>query len=307
MKRDAIIDEVLGNLAGFLTDQELVGTVTVDNNTSATVSLEGLQPGLVEFGNGELVYVGAVDGTSLTGLIRGYRSTPTASQTGKQFRANPRYPRWNVLMAINRCLDGLWPDLFTMNTLQVPSALGQTYYSLPPECEDVLSVAQYDTQSGIALPSAWRKCRYWTFMPDAPIDPTNADPRYGTTTGKGVQVNDAWQDDSAILQVTYTTKPLKFDTDLSNDQEFVDATALPDWAEDVVASGATYRLIQFVAAGEAAARTAEGDLLGMQGGVKPDPEGMTELFFSVYKQRLEEAKARMRQLVNVGSVHYSAG
>ena len=75
----------------------------------------------------------------------------------------------------------------------------------------------------------------------------------------------------------------------------------------MVIAGASYRLIQFVAAGEAAARTAEGDLLGMQGGVKPEAEGLTELFYSLYKQRLQEATDRMRQTQNIGSVHYSAG
>ena len=70
-------------------------------------------------------------------------------------------------------------------------------------------------------------------------------------------------------------------------------------------AGACYRLVSFVSAGEAAACTAEGDLLGMQGGVKPQGQDMTELFFSLYKQRLSEAKDRFRMTNNIGSVHYS--
>lgn len=304
MKRSELVDEVLGNLAGYLTDQELIATVTADNDTTATVSLDGFQPGLVEFGDGELVYVGDVDGTTLSGLIRGYRSTPKLTGS-THVRANPRYPKYNVLMAMNRCLDGLWPDLFQVKTKAIPNALGVTYYQLPEDCEDVLTVAQYDIRGDMALPSAWRKCRYWTFMPDAPVDPNNSHPDYGTTTGKGCQVQDAWQDEQAMVQFTYTSKPGRFETTLTEDEEFKTATGLPEWCEDVVVAGACYRLVSFVAAGEAAARTAEGDLLGMQGGVKPSGQDVTELMFSLYQQRLKEAKERARMTLNIGSVHYS--
>jgi len=304
MKRSELVDEVLGNLAGYLTDQEMIGTIVADNDTSVTVSLQDFQPGLVEFGDGELVYVGDVTDTTLSGLIRGYRSTPTADAAGKQVRANPRYPKYNVLMAMNRCLDSLWPDLFQVKTKAIPNALGVTYYQLPEDCEDVLTVAQYDIRHDVALPSAWRKCRYWTFMPDAPIDPNNSHPDYGTTTGKGCQVQDAWQDEQAMVQFTYTTKPGRFETTLTEDEDFTTATGLPEWCEDVVVAGACYRLVSFVSAGEAAARTAEGDLLGTVG-QKPQPSDMTELFYSVYKTRLKEATDRMRMSQNIGSVHYS--
>ena len=302
--RDEMVDEVLLNLAGYLTDQELMGTLQSaigPTNSSFVVNGSvfpdgvGFQPGMAELGNGELIYVGEVGSANsgspgtFSSVIRGYRSSMANDwPAGTHVRANPRVPRSSIIRDMNHTLALVYPDLIQYQSIEIPTNLGVTWYDLPAEATDVIRIDIHDPDQTTAS----KKSHYWSFE-------TTGNPT--ATTGKGIQCRDFWH--GSILSVLYSSPATAFDTSLDVDPDF-SATGLPDYCQEVITAGAAYRAMSMLATGEAASRTAEGDLLGMQGGVKPKAEKLSELLFTLYTQKRMEARDRMRMEANIGAVHY---
>lgn len=296
--RDDLVEEVLLSLAGYLTDQELIGTLSApvgasDTTFTVTGSVfadgSGFQPGVAELGN-ELIYVGAVNPTTgvFSNVIRGFRGTTAAAwSAGSQVRANPRVPRAKVIRAVNDTLDEVFPRLYAVDGDQFASTGGVTAYDIPADAVDVLSVGFQGTTA-----SDYRASKFWQFV---------ANPSDESVTGKQVQVGDFWS--GADIHVVYAKAPEKFSEAAGTNEDFTTATGLPDWCREVVTLGAAYKVMAFLDAGRIAERTAEGDLLAMQSPIGT-AQKLSQHLFALYQERLSRAEARLRQQYDVGSVHY---
>lgn len=297
--RDDLVEEVLLSVAGYLTDQELIGVTAGSigpSDSSFTVSGSvfpdgsGFQPGLAEVGS-ELVYVGAVNPSTgvFSGVIRGFRGTAAGSWgAGTQVRANPRVPRVKVVRAINDTLDECYPRLYGVAETEIAQSGTATSYDVPADCAEVLAVA-LQTPGKV---SAWRRSYRWDFVANATSD---------SVTGKQIQVGDAWT--GCTIHVTYAKAPSQFSEASGTNQDYVTATGLPVWTREVVTLGAAYKIVSFLDAGRIAERTAEGDLLAQQAPIG-QAQKLSEHLYSLYQNRLDSTEARLRSQYDVGSVHY---
>ena len=301
--RNDLVDEVLLNLAGYLTDQELLGTLSeelpsngiwtgsVAGSVFTDAAHSGFRPGLVEIGS-ELVYVRQVNPETgdFGGLLRGlYGTTPTTWPEGTLVRDNPRVPRHRVVRALNDTIDDLYPRLYGVGEVQVESSPLVTAYDLPADVADVLGVAVQEP--GIA--SAWRPSRRWRFVANAPTE---------SATGKCVQVLDAWH--GADVHVTYAKRPSAFSEVSGTDEDFTVATGLPSWCREVVTLGAAAKIAAFLDAGRVGERTAEGDLLAQVSPVGAALK-LSQHLFALFSERLQSAELRLRAQTDVGTVHYT--
>lgn len=297
--RDDLVEEVLLSLAGYLTDQELIGTLSAPVGTSDTTFTvagsvfadgSGFQPGLAELGS-ELIYVGAVNPTTgvFSNVIRGFRGTTAATHSaGAQVRANPRVPRSKVIRSINDTLDEVFPRLYAVAEDQFASEGGVTAYDIPAAAADVLSVGF----QGNGVKSDYRASKFWQFV---------ANPSDESATGKQIQVGDFWS--GADIHVVYAKAPSKFSEAAGTNEDFTTATGLPDWCREVVTLGAAYKVMAFLDAGRIAERTAEGDLLAQQSPIGT-AQKLSQHLFALYQERLSRAESRLRQQYDVGVVHY---
>lgn len=297
--RNDLIDEVLLSLAGYLTDQELLGTTASSLTASVTAFTvtgsvfpdgSGFQPGIAEI-DGELVYVGSVNpGTgAFTNVIRGYGGTTAATHTIDSIvRANPRVPKVKVLRAINDTIDEVYPKLYAIDEKQITAYDFVTSYDLPADAVDVISVSIQEP----GLASAYRASYRWQFI---------ANPSDESATGKQIQVGDAWT--GSEIHVVYATAPTKFSETWATNEDFSTATGLPDWCREVITLGAAYKVMAFLDAGRIAERTAEGDLIAMQSPIGT-AQKLSQHLFALYTERMNRAEARLRSQYDVGSIHY---
>lgn len=297
--RDDLVEEVLLSLAGYLTDQELIGTLAAPvgaGDTTFTVSGSvfadgsGFQPGLAELGT-ELIYVGAVNPSTgvFSNVIRGFRGTTAAAWgAGSQVRANPRVPRSKVIRSINDTLDEVYPRLWAVGEAQFPAYDFVTSYDLPADALDVVSVAMQEPD----VASAYRQSQRWQFIANASDE---------SLTGKQIHVGDAWS--GSDIHVVYAKAPVKFSEAAGTNQDFTTQTGLQDWCREVVTLGAAYKVMAFLDAGRIAERTAEGDLLAQQSPIGT-AQKLSQHLFALYQERLSRAESRLRQQYDVGSVHY---
>lgn len=300
--RDDLVEEVLLNLGGFLTDQELTGSLaspigagdtsfTVTGSVFTDASQSGFRPGVCEVGS-EVIYVGAVNPTTgqFTGVIRGFRgTTASAWPGGTQVRDNPRVPRLRVVKALNDTLAELHPRVYAVVTT---TATGLSPYStaieLPATTSDVLNV--FLSIPGVS--SAWTPSRRWKYI---------AQGTTVSTSKKLVQVLDAW--DGAEAQIVCARPAGQFVEASGTNEEYTAATALPVWTKELLTLGAAYKLVAYLDAGRIAERTAEGDLLAVQ---TPIGQGqkLSAHLFALFSSRLDAAEARLRGENNIGGVHY---
>ncbi len=297
--RNDLVDEVLLSLAGYLTDQELLGTTASSLTASATSFTvtgsvfpdgSGFQPGLAEI-DGELVYVGSVNpGTgAFTNVIRGYGGTTAATHTiDSVVRANPRIPKIKVVRAINDTLDEVYPRLYGVSETQFASVDNVVAYDIPATAVDVLAVAFQEPD----LASAWRRSNRWEFVANASTE---------SATGKQILVGDAWS--GCDIHVTYAKAPETFSEVWATNEAFSTATGLPDWCREVITLGATYKIAAFMDAGRIAERTAEGDLLAQQSPIGQGQK-LSQHLYALYQERLSRAELRLRATYDVGAIHY---
>ena len=300
--RDDLVEEVLLNLSGFLTDQELIGTLAgniVSNAATFTVTgsvfadgATGFQPGIAEIGN-ELVYVGNVaPATGVFSLVsRGFRGTTAAAWVaGTQVRANPRVPRISVVRAINDTLQSLYPRLYGVNSTEFTASGSVMTYDLPATTVDVLKCSwQVPGPSGF-----WPTIRRWRFDPNASTS---------SATGKQVTI---WEGMSGRkVQVVVRQTPGQFSLAAATNEDYTTATNLPEWTKEVVTLGAAFKIMSFMDAGTVSERTAEGALMGSQGGSGVSAQKLAAHLYAMYQERLTNAESQLRATHDVGTVHYT--
>jgi hypothetical protein len=299
--KSSLVEEVLLNLAGYLTDQELVGTLASGLTPStATFTVNGavfpdgagFQPGLAEVGD-ELVYVQQVNRStgSFSGVLRGFRGTTAFNwPSGTLVRANPRVPRISVVRNINDTLRSLFPRLYAVSMYEFTMSGGQATYNLPANVTDVLSV-QWSVPGSSQY---WQPSRRWQFNPNAP-----------TVSGTGRQLT-VWDAQvSRTVQVVVKQTPGEFDETSGTNEDYTTATGLPEWTREVVSLGAAFRAVNYMDAGRVAERTVEGDWMGSQGGqTAVSAQKLAAHLFAMFNERMKAAEERLRAENNVGSVHF---
>lgn len=245
LTKSQLIEQIIGNLQGFVEDQETVTattsaigptdtTFTVDDTSSVTA-------GITEVGS-ELMWVKKVDHTSNTVTVmpagRGWQGTTAASHASNTLvRNNPRFPRARVSQAIDQVIDSLSPDLYVITTTDITDLAAVSTYALPASVIDVLSVVW----ESVGPSREWVPVRTWRLNP-APAGQPNA-----------IQVSDVILPGRTI-RVTYTTNVQPW-SDLWSE------TGLPDSCQDMVMYGACAALVDFLEPGRITTQAVEAEYL----------------------------------------------
>jgi hypothetical protein len=294
--RNGLVADVLLSLSGYLSDQELMGTLTGAVTSSATTFTVagsafpdgvGFNPGLVEVGD-ELMQVRSIDtGTGVfSNVIRGmHGTTPTAWPPGTIVRDNPRIPTAKVYAEINNALREVYPQLYGIGSYEFPTTGGLLTYDLPATVTGVLSVRwQTRGPSGVWMPS-----RRWQYTPTAPGV---------SASGRQLTVFDV--PTVSNVQVVTQETPGEFTSDTAFDV----TTKLPAFCQETVVLGAAFRCANYLDAGRVAERTAEGDLMGQQGTQFVSGTKYATHLYAMYQERLKAAAARLAAEYQVGTLHY---
>lgn len=290
-----IIEEVLINLEGFSGDQEIFGTLSGNiTNVAATLTVagpayadgSGFSTGLIEVGE-ELIYVQTFDRATgiATGCLRGWRgTTAVAAVSGVLLRNNPKFPRITVKRAINDTIQGLVPKITTVKRTTIAYKGGQVRYDLPSDAKGVLQVET-------SVPGAsktWAKNKRYAFD------------IFGSNTTPGAPAIDIWDGmPGRNIQVIYLGDPQPM-VNLADD--FATVTGLLDWARELVAYGACWRLASFIDSSKINTASAEQVMFSQQ-----QPVGsainLSKYFLAMYNTRLVEAQSRIQDLYPVNR-HY---
>lgn len=194
---DAMVDEVLGHLRAYSSDQERKTYLTSSLSSSATAipmaDTQFVSEGLIEVDE-ELVELANVDQLSSTATAfpwgRGAAgSTAVAHPANTRVTIAPRWPRFSVKQRINEIIVGLWPDLFAVRTdVTQLSSFTQLTYSLPATARGILDI-RWQTEGG--SPDYWVGVRQWRMEPsaDTSLYPTGVtvDIGEGMSTGRKIK------------------------------------------------------------------------------------------------------------------------
>lgn len=284
-----LIDAVLGNLNGWLADEDQVtslnGAIT-DTATTLTVDdATQISAGPIEI-DSELLWVTEVDRSTNSVTVapwgRGYRDTDAAAHTDRAMVVNhPRFPRSTVAKAVQQTLFAVYPDLFQVKVDDSNTANPATVaYALPADCDQVLRVAwSVPGSSGELLP-----VRRWRFEP-------NSD----TANGKAVNVYDPMVP-GRTLRVTYTAKP----TMLEAESDLLSVSGLADSVQDVLIFGACYRLTPALDAARLQTTSVEqsNNSSNIQNG---SVGGAAQFFLGLYEQALNREVLRLQKFYPIQS------
>jgi hypothetical protein len=226
-----------------VTRQLLSGTVEERNklaasvNTSATTvtfsfDLEGIRKGTVLEINGEQMYVWSVVTASKTATVeRGFNgTTPQAHAANAICTVNPRFPRNQILEAINAELADLSSPingLFQIKTVELRYGGSDRMIDMTGVgyVQDVYNVHYRDTSDNYPRVSGWRLLR------DMPV----TDFPSGMALDIGNMVSRATN-----LVIKYKTE---FDPISNEQQDLFLSSGLPETCEDLIILGAQIRLI----------------------------------------------------------------
>lgn len=226
-----------------VTRQLLSGTVEERNkiaasvNTSATTitftyDLDGIRKGTIIEVNGEQMYVWNVVTASKTVTVeRGFNgTTPQAHSANAICTVNPRFPRTQILEAINDELADLsspMNGLFQIKMVELRYGGSDRMIDLDGAgyIQDLYSVHYRDTSDNYPRVSGWRLLR------DMPV----SDFPSGMALDVGNMVPRACN-----LVVKYKTE---FDRLSNEQQDLCLSSGLPETAEDVIILGAQIRLM----------------------------------------------------------------
>lgn len=157
---DDLVYDVQSYLYAFGREQDKETFLTADcqiNDLSFVVD-EPLQVdrGIVEI-DGEQLRVKGRDSSGTISLMpygRGLNNTTAALHTaGTKVTSNPRWPRAQIVNELNRVLQDIFPDLFSVKYTTLTWQPALQAYSLPADCYSIISVS-YKTlgPSGVWLP-----------------------------------------------------------------------------------------------------------------------------------------------------------
>lgn len=232
-----MVDDVLGELAGWTLDEEQSTTLAADiGSTDLTFTVTanhgialGVSPGILEI-DSELFYCSNVTGNTVTiePWGRGHKSTvATSHAAGARVVSQPTFPRAKVLDAMNQILNRIYPDVYAVKSIESTTTFPQITYPLPSDAEWLLN-ARWQVPDGR---------RYWET-----VDRWRMSPGGGTQFGdQGRTVDIA---DSMIpgrpLQILYAARPGAL---VSESDSFETVTGLDIAIRDVVTLGAATQML----------------------------------------------------------------
>jgi hypothetical protein len=223
----------------------------------------------------EMVRVKAVSlNTNTVTVVRGVRGTTAAAwlSATTDVRVEPDYPVSAIVRAINQEITGLPPHIWSIATLS--TTVDDTWrfgYQLPDTAVGVLSV-RYEPIGYEG--DAFEAVRRWRF------DPVN----------KIVSVLNL-MDPGANLKITYR----KYPTALSAPSDDLADAGLEDSLAELIAMGATYRLVAKRAPGRLIDKAAQTPLNGEYRQADPVNAAVRQLY-AMYQERLSAERERQRLL-----------
>jgi hypothetical protein len=306
-----MIDEVTLNLAGYTFQQDratyLKTAVTTTTSSSASPlilslgSTENVGKGVIEIDE-ELMWVDLYDRISNTATIapygRGYLGSTAAEHTlDTKVTISPTFPRFSVKRAINDTIRSLGANIFSVkSTTFTFSPARSTYAFNNLNIKNVLTIAW----ESIGPSKEWVPIRRWDF--DSTADST-AFGAYAQTVTLGA--------DSPMpgrtVRVVYATDPVAFPDlatiALTNAQDYVTVTGLPESTRDVIILGTAYRLLSFLDPARASQVSPQADETDSK---RPygASQSATKQLYALYAQRLQE-ETKAQQQNYPPRVHFS--
>jgi hypothetical protein len=184
-----------------LDDEPWETTITNSPTASASSTTVGVPDGtqwtegdIGEFTDGERVRVVSVSSNNLT-VKRGHDDTTiTAHTTGDVILKEPEYAFVEIVEAIERTIDDLWPWVYVVSSTTLTAVSSKRYYDLPTAFKALVSVTQDVTSTsgqyrlleygakgsgyvvGVArgLPTTIATSGTALYMPDVRITPTTS-------------------------------------------------------------------------------------------------------------------------------------
>jgi hypothetical protein len=200
-------------------------------DTSITVTAAfgqsvGISPGMVEIDT-EQLYVTTVDQNTGVcsldpGFGRGYHRTTVATHvSGASVVSRPKFPRKNIFDTMNEVIGAVFPDLFVPNIYTTSVLFPQNTYTIPGGLRTI-DILDCQWQDPIGR---------WTRVGSYSVDPYDATVRLGSVPGLAI---------GRPLRFVYATEPQLFS---SESDDFVTVTGLPPSTQDVIALGATAKMV----------------------------------------------------------------
>jgi hypothetical protein len=290
-----MIDDTLVHLTGYSTFQDQATYLTEDISAGDTqiivADATAVSRGLLEIGT-ELIQVDSVN-TSTGALTippygRGYRGTTAASHlTGVRVVSSPMFPRHTVKKAINDAIKAVYPEIFSVGSVEFPFQPSITAYSLPAGALDVLQI-RYQS---IGPSKEWLPVRRYEVDKHASTEVF--------TNGVAVNVYEGIIPGRSI-RITFTKEASEL---VNDDDVFTTVTGLPSSCEDLIRFGAAYRLVPFFESARLSGQSAESDF----GGANRQPSGASQLsrfLLQMYQVRLAEEIKSLQSVFPIRS-HYT--
>jgi hypothetical protein len=226
----------------------------------------------------EMVRVKSVSlNTNTATVVRAVRGTTAAAwpSVSTDVRVEPDYPMSSIVRAINQEITGLPPHIWSYATLSTTVDDTWRYgYQLPDSAVGVMSVRYepigYEGDAYVAV-------RRWSF------DPVN----------KIVSVINL-MDPGANLKITYR----KYPSELAAPTDDLADAGLEDSLAELIAMGATYRLVAKRAPGRLIDKAAQTPLNGEYRQADPVNAAVRQLY-AMYQERLSAERERQRLLYPV--------
>lgn len=289
-----MINEVQVNLAGYTFQQDrstyLKNPVTTLTSSSAAPlilslgSTDNVGKGIIEIGE-ELMWVDSFDRIALTATVspygRGYLgTTPATHIADSKVTITPTFPRFSIKRAINDTIRSLGASIFAVKTTTFTFNAAQNTYAFNGlNIKNIISLSW----ESIGPSQEWVPIRRWDF--DSVADST----AFGSSA-QTITIGDVPMPGRTV-KVIYATDPSAFTAD---DDQYADATGLPESTRDVVILGAAYRLLSFLDPARAAQTSPQADETDSK---RPygASQSATKQLYALYTQRLnEETKAHQQ-------------
>jgi hypothetical protein len=283
---DQIVTKIQQNLMGFTLNQlsmsELSAPMTASDTTFTvdTGTVTDLSRGLVEIDD-ELILVKRYDDTSGVVTVMGSTNGRGAQGTTAAVHAvnalitsNPPFPRARVKEAINRAIEGLYPELVVFDATNFSYNAVQVEYELPAATDQVW----YVTGRWVGPEKVSGAMPNWRYNPRA----------YATdfATGKSIQLFDAITPGQNI-RVVYSKAP----SPLSAGSDDFTLTGYADRLHDLAVWDACKRLLPAVLAArlqqQAVEATERAPLVSAR-----DISQAVQTYAALYAERLERERTR---------------
>ena len=269
-------DNVYGKLSGDITDSAT--TFTILGGVFGDGS--GFNTGIMQI-NDELVYVREFDRSTgiATNVLRAWRGTTNVAHTAASslVSSNPTYPNIDVQEAINDTIQGVYPDLFVVDTTEFLLTGSRVRYPMPDDARKVLSVRWQD----LSATQTWNECTKWRFEPQ---------PGGEVAGSRAIDIADGFP--SRQHRVVYVAAP----TTLSAAGDVFDTvTGLNDDWTKLIIYGAVSTLLAASEASRVVDTSANQKLLNQNQPIG-SAQNLSQYFFGLYQQRLVAAKRQMLEM-----------